>query len=155
MVTYMFPNFKPGVRVAKYLLGANLDKLFGKEENRENVKLLLKALGIENQKFEMRKSWRKVLNEDRSEYDLVILMSSSSKILHIETKGGKYPQTSIQQFKRFKQSLNRKHGNHLENISYHPILAKGYSTRGSQICKKHSFNFSKDNGHSIEDEEFN
>ena len=34
-------------------------------------------------------------------------------------------------------------------------IAKGYSTRGSQICKKHSFNFSKDNGHSIEDEEFN
>ena len=79
--------------------------------------------------------WRRQINKNRRENDLVmVLHTSCNRIVHVETKGGQSQGNAEKQFRMLKKWMELHHGAFLTNSVYVPILAKHKNTGTAPLC---------------------
>eukprot|EP00092_Neocalanus_flemingeri_P007240 GFUD01007819.1.p1 GENE.GFUD01007819.1~~GFUD01007819.1.p1 ORF type:complete len:462 (+),score=70.07 GFUD01007819.1:51-1436(+) len=126
----IFPNFKPGPLINRTAFGVNLDNILQTPERKET---LFRAFNL-NVDEVTGSDWRKQINKNRQEKDLVIIFGCFSFVLQVETKGGIRQGNVEQQFRTFKAYLERTHGTLLKNLKFLPVLAKHPETQVGQWC---------------------
>eukprot|EP00092_Neocalanus_flemingeri_P012618 GFUD01013599.1.p1 GENE.GFUD01013599.1~~GFUD01013599.1.p1 ORF type:complete len:459 (+),score=68.80 GFUD01013599.1:55-1431(+) len=136
----IFPNFKPGPLINRTAFGVNLDNILQTPEKKET---LFRAFNLNvDEVTASDPNWRKQINKNRQEKDLVIIFGCFSFVLQVETKGGRRQGNVEQQFRTFKAYLERTHGTLLKNLKFLPVLAKHPETQVGQLCKDYLLDIS-------------